>query len=114
PHGGRKERPQACTNLGQVFLKGEGPEQDAAKTMYWFRRGTEQGFASAWYYFALIYIQGQLVERDLVEVYMCLDLAVKQYSCEALKTRGLIIKQLSPAEIDEAEECMASWKPTVL
>ena len=85
--------------MGQVFLKGEG---------------AEQGFASAQYYLAFMYIQGQSMERDLVEAYMWLDLAVKQDSREALKTRGLITKQLSPAEINEAEERVASWKPTVL
>jgi hypothetical protein len=44
---------------------------------------------------------------------MWLNLAVKQDSREALKTRGLITKQLSPAEINEAEERVANWKPTV-
>jgi TPR repeat protein len=60
-----------------------------------------------------MYIQGQSVATDLVEAYMWLDLAVKQDSREALKTRGLITKQLSPAEINEAEERVANWKPTV-
>ena len=105
--------PQACTNLGHVFLKGEGAEQDADKANYWFRHGAEQGFASAQYYLALMYIQGQSVERDLVEAYMWLDLAVKQDSREALKTRGLITKQLSPAEINEAEERVEAWRPVV-
>ena len=54
---------------------------------------------------------GLPVERDLVEAYMWLDLAVKQDHRGALKTRGAIAKQLSPSEIDEAEKRVANWKP---
>ena len=59
-----------------------------------------------------MYIQGQAVKRDLVEAYTWLDLAVKQDSREALKTRGLITKQLTPDEIAEAEKRALDWKPT--
>ena len=89
-----------------------GVEQDVGTAIYWFRKGAEQGYAGAQYYLALMYIQGQAVKRDLVEAYMWLDLAVKQDSREALQTRGLIGKQLTPAEINEAEERVANWKPT--
>ncbi len=54
---------------------------------------------------------GQSVERDLVEAYMWLDLAVKQDHRDALKMRGDISKQLSPSEIDEADKRVENWKP---
>ena len=70
-------------------------------------------FVVTQYSLSLMYIEAQSIERDLVEAYMWLDLAVKQDHRGAMKTRGLISKQLSPSEINEAEKRSSNWKPTI-
>ena len=59
----------------------------------------------------MMYIEAKAVERDLIEAYMWLDLAVKQDHRGALKTRGSISQQLSPSEINEAEKRAQDWRP---
>ena len=51
------------------------------------------------------------MERDLVEAYMWINLAVKQDYRGAMKTRGVISKQLSPSELNDAEERAEAWNP---
>ncbi len=79
--------------------------------MAWFRKGAEQGYADAQYHLSLMYMEGQSVERDLIEAYIWLDLAVKQDHRGALKTRGAIARQLSPSEINKAEKRVKHWTP---
>ena len=60
----------------------------------------------------LMIAQGEAVESNLVEAYVWFDLAVKQDHAEALKTRSVIGKRMTPAEINDAEERSGAWKPT--
>ncbi len=102
---------QACCNLGLIYLKGTGIDQDLSAAKKWFAKGADQGFADAQYQLSLMYIEAQSVERDLVEAYMWLDLAVKQDHRGAMKARGKISQKLTPVEINDAEERSSKWKP---
>jgi TPR repeat protein len=48
--------PPSCCNLGQIYLKGTGVEQDIPLAIDWFRKGADQGYADAQYYLSMMYI----------------------------------------------------------
>ncbi len=70
------------------------------------------GHGGSQYSLAVVHANGHGVERDLVQAYMWLQLAVNQGNSQALKTRGAIGKQLTLAQLNQAEARAREWTPT--
>ena len=56
---------EAMNNIGILYNKGLGVEQDEAMAASWYRRAAEIGFANAQFNLANLYYSGNGVERDL-------------------------------------------------
>jgi len=57
----------AQSNLGYMYLKGEGVTQDYAAAMMWYRKAADQGEADAQAQLGLMYNKGQGVTQDYKE-----------------------------------------------
>jgi TPR repeat protein len=57
-----------------------------------------------------MYGRGLGVPKDLVQAYMWFTLAAPQYK-EAGKSVEIIAKQMTPAQVAEAQKLVIEWKP---
>ncbi len=64
-HEATMKNDQAMTNLGLMYLKGEGVEKDYAKAREWFEKGSVYDNESANYNLALMYQSKIGVEEDI-------------------------------------------------
>ncbi|MCG8491076.1 MAG: hypothetical protein MI743_05645 [Sneathiellales bacterium] len=59
--------PAAMRNLGHLYRRGLGVEQDYAKALVWYKRAAEMGFDRAQANVGTMYLKGQGVPQDYVE-----------------------------------------------
>jgi hypothetical protein len=55
---------KAQSNLGFMYIKGQGVPQDDAEAVKWYRRAAEQGVAQAQYTLGFMYSKGRAVPLD--------------------------------------------------
>ena len=98
-------------NLGQMYRNGRGVPQDDTAAMKWYRLAAEQGDAKAQFVLGAIYFLGQGVPRDDVYAHMWWNIAAATGNEDAVKSRDIITKMMSPADISKAQklarECVA-------
>ncbi len=63
-----------------------------------------QGYASALYNLALMYRNGEVVLQDSVYAHMWWNIASANGSKEGSENRDLIVKQMTPSQIEKAQE----------
>ena len=104
-----KGSPTAQTNLGAMYVNGEGVARDYAEAVKWFRLAADQGLASAQRNLGVIYASGvQGVPRDYVLAYKWLSLSAAQGNKEAVKDRENFEDFMTPAQIAEAKTLAAA------
>ncbi len=105
---------KAQSNLGTMYYKGEGVPPDYAEAALWYRKAANQGYAKAQNNLGFMYSKGQGVSQDHVQAHMWLDLAVsrsplgRQYD-SAVKKRDVAAKNMTPAQIAEAQRLAREW-----
>ena len=121
-------------SLGQMYDNGLGVPQDHAETVKWYRAAAEQGDADAQLNLGLMYANGLGVPQDDVQALKWIILSVQHGDAtaqtkyfyfffekplfqwrwgrsEAEKALDIVTKQLTPAQIAEAERMARDWKP---
>ncbi len=103
-------------NLGAMYDKGQGVPQDDAEAVRWYRKAAEQGFALAQYNLGRMYYKGQGVPQDYVQAHMWNNLAASRFfpgerRDRAVKSRDIVAKRMTPAQISEAQKLAREWKP---
>ena len=106
----------AQNNLGVMYERGQGVPQDYAEALKWYRRAAAQGHALAQHTLGLMYAGGQGVTRDFVEALKWFDIAASrlpqgQEAAKIAELRDLLAKDMTPAQIAEAERLAREWKP---
>ncbi|MDA7599387.1 sel1 repeat family protein, partial [Alphaproteobacteria bacterium] len=98
-------------NLGVMYKNGEGVPQNYKAAVKWYRLAAEQGDAKAQFVLGAIYFLGQGVPRDDVYAHMWWNIAAATGNEDAVKSRDIITKMMSPADISKAQklarECVA-------
>jgi TPR repeat protein len=51
--------------------------------------------------------------RDDVQALMWLNLAADRGDAKAVETRNLVARQMTPAQVAEAQKLSREWKPTI-
>jgi len=92
--------------LGLMYALGKGLPRDYGKAAMWFRKAAEQGYADAQFDLGRLYAVGDGVEQDLVQAYILITLAAAQGHQKALKTKDFMAIQLSPQEMQQAQELL--------
>ena len=85
--------------------------KDAVLAVGWYRRAAEQGNIHAQHSLGLMYDQGEGVPKDAVSAYMWFNLAAAQGHDTARANRDVVEKQMTPAQIAEAQKLGREWKP---
>ncbi len=101
----------AQAKLGFMYQHGHGVAQDYAAAAKLYRKAAAQGNADAQLNLGTLYNNGQGVTQDYAQAYMWLNLAAAQGQKDAGKRRDILAKQMTPAQIAEAQRLAREWKP---
>jgi len=101
---------EAQTNLGTMYDLGLGVTQDYSEAVRWFRKAAEQGQAVAQDKLGVMYMKGLGVPQDYAQAHMWYNLAAAQGQKLGRKYRDLLAKQMTPAQIAEAQKLAREWK----
>jgi len=94
-----KNSPAAQFNIGLMFERGEGREQDFKPAIKWYLRAAENGFGRAQFRLGEIYEAGEAVEQDLVQARKWFTVAAQLRHPGASKRRKKVAKKMTPGEI---------------
>ncbi|MCH8041439.1 MAG: sel1 repeat family protein [Nitrospinae bacterium] len=98
-------------NLGAMYERGQGVPQDSFQAVRWYRRAAEQGLGQAQFNLGLLYNQGQGVMPNVIQAYMWVLLAAVEGIESAIKVQEIMMKDMTPAQIMEAERLAREWRP---
>jgi TPR repeat protein len=109
--------PDAQNSLGQMYEDGEGVQQNYTLAANWYRKAAEHvpdfgGAGQGRNNLGLLYLEGRGVPRDYVQAYMWFRLSLGNTSKCPPRTSNLssTARQMTMAEIDEAEHRVEQWK----
>ena len=102
---------KAQFNLGTLCFNGEGGPKDYQQALQWFPLAADQGEALAQTKIAIMYDDGHGVPRDRVQAYKWSSLAATNGDKPAPMLRDLLAKQMTPAQIAEAQKRAREWMP---
>ena len=91
-------------NLGIKYSNGKGVPQDYKKAVFWYTKSAEQGNSSAQYNLGIMYFDGKGVPQNYKIAYVWESLAAAQGQKDAIKNRDIYIKELTPQQLNEAQE----------
>jgi len=97
--------------LGLAYEQGKGVPQDYAEAVKWYRLAARQGLPNAQFHLGLMYYAGRGVPQDFVRAHMWFNLA-KAFGYEFAESfRDKVERQMTPAQIAEAQKLAREWKP---
>ena len=102
---------KAQFNLGTLYFNGAGVPKDYRQALRWFRLAADQGEALAQTKIAIMYDDGQGVRQDIVQAHKWYNLAATNGDKPAAELRDALAKQMTPAQIAEAQKLAREWKP---
>lgn len=102
---------RAQFSFGLLYENGDGVPRDYTKARQWYEKAAAQGDAKAQLYLGLQSSFGQGVPMDLVEAYMWYSLAAGNRNAHAPGYRADLSRQMTPAQIAEAQKRAREWKP---
>jgi hypothetical protein len=99
-----------------MYKMGAGVAQDYSKALEWFHKAADQGRATALYNIGAMYFIGQGVPKDYVQAYFWFELAASHATdqatrSQAVRNRGLVAANMTPAQIAEARRMASRWTP---
>ena len=77
-----------------------------------YRLSAEQGNANAQSNLGLLYAKGRGVLQDYGLAHMWFNLSGSNGNKNAVKNRDTVEKQMTPSQIEKAQEMARNWKPT--
>ncbi len=98
-------------NLGSLYRTGQGVPQDYGQARHWWEMAAAQGYVSAQHNLGILYDKGFGVPQDLVQAHKWYNLAGVNGHKDAATKRDTLAKQMTPAQIDEADKLAREWKP---
>ncbi len=98
-------------NLGVMYDQGIGVSQDYKKAAEWYQKAAESGDASAQNSLGAMYANGEGIPQDYVMAHLYFNLAAAGGDNKALENRNLVAGQMTPVQIEKAQELARNWKP---
>jgi TPR repeat protein len=83
---------KAQRNLGNMYLKGKGVQQDFKQAVAWFRKAVDQGNATAQYLLGTMYHKGEGVQQDSKQAVAWYRKAAEQGFAGAQCTLGIVYR----------------------
>lgn len=97
--------------FGLLYENGDGVPLDYTKARQWYEKAALQGDAKAQLYLGLQSSFGQGVPTNVVDAYMWYSLAAGNGNVHAPGYRADLSRQMTPAQITEAQKRAREWKP---
>lgn len=91
-------------NLGIMYSNGDGVPEDDTKAVRWYRMAARQGHAGAQNNLGFMYDHGEGVPEDDVQAYAWYSIAAAQGEELAKENKDGIAKDLTRAQIAEAQK----------
>lgn len=101
----------AQVNLGTLYLLGQGAPESEQMALFWFRRAAQQEDALAFAKLGLMYAQGRGVPQDFIQAHTWYNLSAARGEKRASESRDALAKQMTPAQVAEAQRLAREWKP---
>jgi TPR repeat protein len=101
--------PKAQNNLGTMYDLGQGAPQNHKEAAKWFRKAALQGLAGAQFNLGWMYWKGQGVVQDYVQAHMWFNIAGANGDEDAIESRDSISRQMTKAQIAEAQKLARDW-----
>ena len=103
--------PSAQFRLGSLYENGDGVQRDFVKARQWYEKAAAQGEAKAQFYLGIQSAYGEGGTLDLVQAYMWYSLAAGNGNAHAPGYRDDLVRQMTPAQLIEAQKRVRAWKP---
>jgi hypothetical protein len=101
----------AEVNLGILYVVGQGVPQDYKMAEYWLRLSANHGNAMALTKLGLMYERGNGVPQDVVLAHKWYILGAANGDELGAELRDALAKQMTPAQIFQAQQRAREWKP---
>jgi thiol-disulfide isomerase/thioredoxin len=101
--------PEAQSQLGDLYQRGNGVPEDDAEAVAWFRRAAGQGYADAQFRLGFVYSNGEGVSPDEVESLGWFRRAAEQGYADAQFLLGFVYANGEGVPLDYAES-LASFR----
>lgn len=104
------------SQLGAAYSIGRGVPQNYPEAFKWFRLAAEQGNASAQFNLASLYYLGRGVRKDYVQALKWFNISAEHSTSSTERYMALsmvtdVASMMTPAQIREAHDLAARWKP---
>ena len=99
----------AQTNLGFMYKKGLGVDQDDREVAHWYLKAAEQGVAGAQNTLGVMYYFGRGVAQDYVQAHKWFNIASALGYKDAKKGRQLVEKRMTAQQIGQAQTEATKW-----
>ena len=97
-------------NIGNLYAEGLGVELDPQKALKWFRQAAESGLADAQYNLGSMYANGDGVAESYPKAHFWFGLAAQQGDEDAAQSREIILRRMTPQQIQEAERLLRQFQ----
>src|SRR5262249_41177495 len=99
-----------------MYYDGVGVPQNYAEAAKWFRLAADQGDAEGQFKLGAMYYSAYGMLKDYITAHMWLSLSLARQKDEKLrdsilKLRDLVEKEMTPAQIAEAQRRVLQWQP---
>lgn len=101
----------AQTNLGSLYLLGDRIPQDYTEALKWLSAAAAQGHPMAQTKLGIMYEDGHGVPQDRVQAHMWFSLAAAEGSELAEAFRDALTREMTPAQIAQAQRLAHEWTP---
>src|SRR5215471_1031560 len=101
----------AQVHLGTLYLHGEGAPQSDQMALFWFSQAAEQKEALAFAKLGSMNEKGQGILQDYIQAHMWYNLSAEHGETRSAELRDALAKQMTPAQIAEAQRLAREWKP---
>jgi len=100
----------AQVNLGTLYLLEHGVPQSDQMALFWFRQAAEQEDVLAFAKLGFMYTNGRGVLQDFIQAHMWYNLSAAHGEARAIEARDALAKQMTPAQVAEAQKLAREWK----
>jgi len=105
------------SQLGAAYSIGRGVPQNYPEAFQWLKLAAEQNDASAQFNLASMYYLGRGVQKDYVQALKWFNITAARHTSSTFRYMALsmatdVASMMSSAQIREAHDLAARWKPT--
>lgn len=91
-------------------MRGKGVTADGTVAATWWHKAASQNHAQAQFALGVLFSSGKGVTKDLVSAHMWFSLAAGQGKRNAKRLLKVIVRQMTPEQISEAERRTEDWQ----